>query len=129
MRTRYLLPVLTVVTAMSLSGCVNNSEAAAPSGTAGASGTADAVAVQKNDSLAASLPAKIKSAGVLNIGMANNYPPNEFKDDNGAPAGWAVDLSNAIGGVLGLKGNFDIGTFDNILPAVKAGEDDMGVSS
>ncbi|MET3920033.1 ABC transporter substrate-binding protein [Arthrobacter sp. UYEF20] len=129
MRTRYLLPVLTVITAMSLTGCVNNSEPAATAATSGASGTADAVAVKKNDSLAASLPEKIKSAGVLNVGMANNYPPNEFKDENGAPAGWAVDLTKALGDVLGLKVNFDIGTFDNILPAVKAGKDDLGVSS
>ncbi len=75
------------------------------------------------------LPEKIKTAGVLNVGMANNYPPNEFKDDNGAPAGWSVDLTNALGQVMGLKVNFDIGTFDNILPAVKAGKDDMGMSS
>lgn len=126
MRTRYLLPVLTVVTALSLSGCVDNS---APTATPGASGSPDAITVQKNDALAASLPEKIKTAGVLNVGMANNYPPNEFKDDNGAPAGWAVDLTNALGQVLGLKVNFDIGTFDNILPAVKAGKDDFGVSS
>lgn len=126
MRTRLLLPVLTVVTAMSLSGCVNNSE---PAATGAASGTADAVAVKKNDSIAALLPEKIKSAGVLNVGMANNYPPNEFKDANGAPAGWAVDLTNALGGVLGLKVNFDIGTFDNILPSVRAGKDHIGVSS
>ena len=71
----------------------------------------------------------MKTAGVLNVGMANNYPPNEFKDDNGAPAGWSVDLTNALGKVMGLKVNFDIGTFDNILPAVKAGKDDMGMSS
>ncbi|HSO90177.1 MAG TPA: ABC transporter substrate-binding protein [Arthrobacter sp.] len=85
--------------------------------------------MQKNEALAASLPEKIKAAGVLNVGMANNYPPNEFKDDNGDPAGWAVDLTNALGQVLGLEVNFDIGTFDNILPAVRAGKDDFGVSS
>jgi polar amino acid transport system substrate-binding protein len=126
MRTRLLLPVLTVVTAMSLSGCVNNSE---PAATTAPSVTAAAVAVKKNDSIAATLPEKIKSAGVLNVGMANNYPPNEFKDANGAPAGWAVDLTKALGDVLGLEVNFDIGTFDNILPSVKAGKDDLGVSS
>jgi polar amino acid transport system substrate-binding protein len=126
MRTRYLLPVLTIATALSLSGCVNNSE---PAATGSASGTADAINVQKNDSIAASLPEKMKSSGVLNVGMANNYPPNEFKDDNGEPAGWSVDLTNALGKVMGLKVNFDIGTFDNILPAVKAGKDDMGMSS
>lgn len=126
MRTRYLLPVLTIATALALSGCVDNS---APAATSGASGSADAIDVKKNDSIAAMLPEKMKSAGVLNVGMANNYPPNEFKDDNGQPAGWAVDLTNALGQVMGLEVNFDIGTFDNIIPSVKAGKDDMGVSS
>ena len=126
MRTRYALPVLTMATALALSGCVDNS---APAATGGASGTAAAIDVKKDDSIAAMLPEKIKSAGVLNVGMANNYPPNEFKDDNGQPTGWAVDLTNALGQVMGLKVNFDIGTFDNIIPAVRAGKDDMGVSS
>ncbi len=127
MRTRYLVPLVTVATALSLTGCVNNSEPAATGGSnASPSATMDS---NKNDSMAASLPEKMKSAGVLNVGMANNYPPNEFKDDNGAPAGWSVDLTNALGKVMGLKVNFDIGTFDNILPAVKAGKDDMGMSS
>lgn len=127
MRTPYLIPVLTIATALALSGCVDNSQPAA-TGAAPASGDT-AVIVQKNDAIAAMLPEKIKAAGVLNVGMANNYPPNEFKDDNGAPAGWSVDLTNALGKVMGLKVNFDIGTFDNILPAVKAGKDDMGMSS
>lgn len=127
MRTPYLIPVLTIATALALSGCVDNSQPAA-TGAAPASGD-PAVVVQKNDAIAAMLPEKIKTAGVLNVGMANNYPPNEFKDDNGAPAGWSVDLTNALGKVMGLKVNFDIGTFDNILPAVKAGKDDMGMSS
>ena len=90
MRTRYLLPVLTLSTALALSGCVDNSQ---PAATGGASGTADAVEVKKNDAIAAMLPEKMKTAGVLNVGMANNYPPNEFKDDNGNPAGWSVDLT------------------------------------
>ena len=126
MRTRYILPVLTIVTALALSGCVDNSQ---PAATGSASGSAGEVDVKKNDAVAALLPEKIKSAGVLNVGMANNYPPNEFKDDNGAPAGWSVDLTNALGKVMGVKVNFDIGTFDNILPAVRAGKDDMGMSS
>ncbi|RAX44842.1 ABC transporter substrate-binding protein [Arthrobacter sp. AQ5-06] len=125
MRNRYLIPALTAATALMLSGCVDNS---APAAADKASSSAD-TAVQKNEELAALLPEKMKSAGVLNVGMANNYPPNEFKDGNGAPAGWSVDLTNALGASLGLKVNFDIGTFDNILPSVKAGKDDMGMSS
>jgi polar amino acid transport system substrate-binding protein len=125
MRTRYIFPALAAATALMLSGCVDNSTPAAADK---ASSSPDA-AVPKNDSIAAMLPEKIKKAGVLNVGMANNYPPNEFKNADGAPAGWAVDLTNALGQVMGLKVNFDIGTFDNILPSVKAGKADMGMSS
>lgn len=124
MRTKYALPALTAAAALMLTGCVDNSEPT----TSATSGAAEQ-SVQKNDEIAAMLPEKIKNAGVLNVGMANNYPPNEFKDADGAPAGWSVDLTNALGSVLGLKVNFDIGTFDNILPAVNAGKDDMGMSS
>lgn len=126
MRAKYAIPALTAAAALMLTGCVDNS-APAPGGSASA--PTESVVVKKNDEIAASLPEKIKSAGVLNVGMANNYPPNEFKDDNGKPAGWSVDLTNALGQVMGLKVNFDIGTFDNILPAINGGKDDMGMSS
>ncbi|MDO5754465.1 ABC transporter substrate-binding protein [Arthrobacter sp.] len=126
MRAKFVIPALTAAAALMLTGCVDNS-ATAPGGSESAS--ADAVVVKKDDAIAASLPAKIKEAGVLNVGMANNYPPNEFKDANGQPAGWSVDLTNALGQVMGLKVNFDIGTFDNILPAINGGKDDMGMSS
>lgn len=125
MRAKYALPALAVVAAMTLTGCVDNSASAGGSPSASARPTT----VQKNDAIAASLPEKIKSAGVLNVGMADNYPPNEFKDANGNPAGWEVDLANALGQIMGLKVNFDIGTFDNILPTINAGKDDMGMSS
>jgi polar amino acid transport system substrate-binding protein len=127
MRRILVLPAAAALAALVLTGCVDNSASTAGGGTSSTS--AEAIVVQKNDAIASALPEKIKSAGVLNVGMANNYPPNEFKDANGQPAGWSVDLTNALGQVMGLKVNFDIGTFDNILPAIKAGKDDMGMSS
>lgn len=126
MRTRYALPVLSVVSVLMLTGCVDNS---ATTENEGPTKSEDSMVVPKNESLAKLLPEDIKSAGVLNVGMANNYPPNEFKDANGDPAGWAVDLTNALGDSLGLEVSFNIGTFDNILPSVNAGKDDMGMSS
>lgn len=127
MRTRIVIPVLTLLTAVSLSGCVDNSTTS--EATAGPSGSTDAITVNKNDAVVELLPEKLKSSGVLNVGMANNYPPNEFKDDNGDPAGWSVDLTNALGQVMGLEVKFAIGTFDNILPAINGGQNDMGMSS
>jgi len=79
---------------------VDNSTPAAPAGgsaPAGGTSAAPSTTVSKNDAIAALVPEKMKSAGVLNVGMANNYAPNEFKDDNGLPAGWSVDLTNALG--------------------------------
>lgn len=125
MRARYTFPALTAVAALTLTGCVDNSAAPADGAPSAAAGSN----VEVNEELAAQLPEELRSDGVLNVGMANNYPPNEFKDDNGDPAGWSVDLTNALGAVLGLEVNFDIGTFDNILPAVNAGKDHIGMSS
>ena len=75
MRNRYVFPALTAAAALMLTGCVDNS---APAAADKPSASMDAAA-PKNEKIAALLPAKIKSAGVLNVGMANNYPPNELR--------------------------------------------------
>jgi polar amino acid transport system substrate-binding protein len=129
MRATYTLNALTALTAgLLLTGCVDNSAAESPTGGTGST-DGEAISVEKNEELAAMLPEDIKAAGVLNVGMANNYPPNEFKNPEGDPAGWSVDLTNALGQSLGLSVNFDIGTFDNIIPSVNGGKADMGMSS
>ena len=124
MRIRYVAPVaaFAAVAALALTGCVDNSAPASSS-------SASSAGVKKDDALAAQLPAKIKSAGSLTVGMDNTYPPNEYKDDNGNPAGWEVELTNAIAAKLGLKVNFAIAKFDNIIPSVAGGKDDFGMSS
>jgi polar amino acid transport system substrate-binding protein len=126
MRIRSVAPVaaLAAVAALALSGCVDNS-------TPSSSGSATSAAfdVKKDDTLANSVPSKIKSAGQLTVGMDDTYPPNEYKDDNGNPVGWEVDFTNAIGAKLGLKINYAIAKFDNIIPSVTGGKDDFGMSS
>ncbi|KQR54940.1 ABC transporter substrate-binding protein [Leifsonia sp. Leaf336] len=121
-----MVPVaaLAAVAALALSGCVDNS-------TPSSSGSASSAAfdVKKDATLANSVPSKIKSAGTLNVGMDDTYPPNEYKDDNGNPVGWEVDFTNAIGAKLGLKINYAIAKFDNIIPSVTGGKDDFGMSS
>ena len=78
---------------------------------------------------AALLPAKIKKSGTIVVGIDATYPPNEYKDAAGKPIGWEVDLFNAVAAKLGLKTKYVVATFDNILPAVKGGKYDVGVSS
>jgi polar amino acid transport system substrate-binding protein len=125
MRTRILVPVaaLAAAAALSLTGCVDNST---PSTGSTSSATAS---VTKDSSLAGQLPQKIKDAGRLVIGMDTAYPPNEYKDDNGQPAGWEVDLANAMARKLGVKATFAVAKFDNIIPSITGGKDDFGMSS
>jgi polar amino acid transport system substrate-binding protein len=124
MRTRFVAPAaaFVAIAALALTGCVDNS---APSSGGSASSASD---VKKDDALASQLP-ELQTAGTLTVGMDDTYPPNEFKDDNGNPVGWEVEFTNAIAAKLGLKVKFAIAKFDNIIPSVAGGKDDMGMSS
>jgi len=75
------------------------------------------------------LPASVKKAGVLTVGTDTTYAPNEYLDANGKAIGWEIDLFNAIAADLGVKANFVSANFDTIIPAVKGGKYDVGLSS
>ncbi|WP_022900417.1 ABC transporter substrate-binding protein [Humibacter albus] len=127
MRIRYVLPVVAVASALLLTGCVDNSGSG--SGSDSGSSTSNAYGVKKDDSLAKTLPSDIQKAGVLKVGMDATYAPNEYKNASGKPIGWDVDLANAIGAKLGVKMNYTISKFDNIIPSITGGRYDLGVSS
>jgi len=82
-----------------------------------------------NAAAAASLPASVKSAGVITVGIDATYRPNEFKDAQGNVVGWEVDLFNGVAAKLGVKAKYVVATFDNIIPAIKGGKYDVGLSS
>jgi polar amino acid transport system substrate-binding protein len=123
MRTKYALPAIVAAAALLLTGCVDNSTST-PGGDGGDTPTVgvDAAAV-------ALLPADIKAAGKLVIGIDPTYPPNESKDDAGNPVGWDVELADAMAAKLGLKTDYQIASFDKIIPSIKGGTYDIGVSS
>lgn len=123
MRTsRTALPAALVAVALALTGCVNN-QVAAPSATTAAP------TVGKDDAAAKLLPAEIGKAGVLQLGTDSTYAPNEFKDANGKPIGWEIELADAMAAKLGLTTNYNIAKFDNILPSIIGGKYDVGLSS
>ncbi|MDJ0376371.1 ABC transporter substrate-binding protein [Cryobacterium sp. PH31-L1] len=122
MRARYIVPAFAAAAVLLLTGCVDNSTPAATTTDAAATIDADATAV-------ALLPASIKSAGVLIIGTDAAYPPNEFKDESGAPIGWGIELSDGIAAKLGLTTKYQIASFDNIIPSITGGTVDIGESS
>lgn len=72
-------------------------------------------------SIAAEVPADIKSAAPLQIATDATYAPNEFVDPTtGAISGWDIDLGHAICKVMGVVCTFNNVTFDDIIAQLKA---------
>jgi serine/threonine protein kinase len=80
-------------------------------------------------SIAATVPADIRTTGRLVIGVDVPYAPNEFKNSDGQIVGFDVDLMNAIARTLGLAPDYRETPFDGILPAVRAQKLNVGMSS
>jgi polar amino acid transport system substrate-binding protein len=123
MKIRYALPALAAVAALALTGCVSNTEG----GTTAA--TDNSGSIQADAAAVALLPADIKDSGKLVIATDAEYPPNEYKDSDGNPIGWGVNLSNAVAAKLGLEPDWRIMGFDTIIPNITGGKVNMGSSS
>jgi polar amino acid transport system substrate-binding protein len=122
MKIRYALPALAAVAVLTLAGCSNTTDEAKSDTKPTSTATVDEAAV-------ALLPASIKDSGELTIGTDAEYPPNEYKDDNGNPVGWNVELAEAVAGKLGLEPKWEILGFDSIIPRIQEGALNMGSSS
>ncbi|MET3812548.1 ABC transporter substrate-binding protein [Arthrobacter sp. UYEF3] len=88
------------------------------------------LSVTKDDALAASVPAAIRSKGTLTIGSDTTFPPAESLggSDGQTAVGYDVDLAKAIGTKLGLKVSISTADFPSILPSLGT-KYDLGVSS
>lgn len=81
-------------------------------------------------SIAAQVPASIKSNGTLTVAADATYAPNEFIGPDGhTVVGMDADLAQALGQVMGLKVNMVNATFDTIIPGIASGKYDLGMSS
>jgi ABC-type amino acid transport substrate-binding protein/predicted Ser/Thr protein kinase len=81
------------------------------------------------ESIAVTVPEEIRSTGRLVIGVNTPYPPNEFKDTSGQIVGFDVDLMNAVARTLGLAPEYRETAFEAIIPSVRAGDFNVGMSS
>ncbi|MFG1935299.1 bifunctional serine/threonine-protein kinase/transporter substrate-binding domain-containing protein [Mycobacterium sp. NPDC048908] len=79
--------------------------------------------------IAAMVPDAIKSTGRLVIGVNVPYSPNEFKDSMGQIVGFDVDLMNAVAKTLGLTPDYRETGFEAIIPSIRAGDFNVGMSS
>lgn len=62
---------------------------------------------------------------VIVVGANRAYPPYEFLDKNGAPAGYNVDLTRAIAKVMGMEVEFRFGNWSDIRAGLASGEIDI----
>ena len=123
LRSRLLVPAVVVAaTSLLLSGCASNSERV------GQPTTSVTASVSKNNSLSALIPANVKAAGKLIVGVNVPYSPNEFVQ-GGKVVGFDVDLMDATARVLGLTTEYRQAAFEKIIPSVQAATYDVGMSS
>ena len=78
------------------------------------------------------LPGKVRAEGeehhverVIIVGANRAYPPYEFLDKNGAPAGYNVDLTRAIAKVMGMEVEFRFGNWSDVRAGLASGEIDI----
>ena len=138
---------------LTLTGCTDNSastasaSAAAPSAAASSAAPASAAPSAAaseapmaseapattpggpNAAAIALLPADVAESGMLVVGTNLTYAPDEFKDPDGAPTGWGIELVQALAATLGLEADLRDAQFDNIIPGVKGGKYDLGWAS
>ncbi|MEV0272891.1 ABC transporter substrate-binding protein [Hamadaea sp. NPDC050747] len=86
--------------------------------------------VTADASLAAKVPAAIKSDGKIIVGTEATYAPAEFLDADGKTViGFDIDLFKAVAARLGLTAEFQQSTFGAIIPGVGTGKYEAGVSA
>jgi polar amino acid transport system substrate-binding protein len=118
--------VLSGVLVLAAAGCGSNSlEGSTPSSSSSATSSAPA----SGPDLSGSLPAKIKSAGKIVVGVDATYRPNEFLQGGKTVVGMDVDLFNAVAQKFGVTVDWQPAGFDTIITGVQSGKYDVGVSS
>ncbi|MEZ3177786.1 ABC transporter substrate-binding protein [Streptomyces pimonensis] len=110
---------IAVAGALLLTGCGDQTDKGSDSSTADSS-TAP---------LADRLPADIRKAGVIKVGSDIAYAPVEFKDGSGKTVGIDPDLADAMGKQLGVKFEFENGTFDTLLGGLRSNRYDIAMSA
>lgn len=111
-------------------------EAAAATGTTGTAAGgpqpgATPVSDWKPGAYAKSIPApsKLVKSGMFTVGSDASYPPQEYIDPSGKPVGMDIDVADEIASRLGLQLNVVNFKFDNLIPALSAGQFDVIISA
>ena len=120
---------LAVVLAGCGAGGSGSGSSAAPT-SAGAAASSALPTPTKDDALAAKVPQSVAADGKLVFGTDPSYPPNEFTGPDGTTIiGMDVDLGTAVGQKLGLTVEFQNSAFPGIIPGLRRGKYELGMSS
>jgi polar amino acid transport system substrate-binding protein len=120
---RFGIPALTVLV---LAGCGSSSSGTSSTATT----TTTTTSSSANATIAAQVPAAIKSKGKLVVATEAQYAPNEFLASDGHTIiGMDADMMKALGEVMGLKVEMVNANFEAIIPGLAAGRYDVGASS
>ncbi|MCW5250539.1 ABC transporter substrate-binding protein [Streptomyces sp. SHP 1-2] len=111
---------LAVAGALLVTGCGDQTK----SEDSGDSGTKESGAP-----LADKLPQAIRDKGVIKVGSDIAYAPVEFKDGSGKTVGIDPDLADALGKQLGVRFEFQNGTFDTLIGGLAAKRYDIAMSA
>ncbi|MBF4606793.1 ABC transporter substrate-binding protein [Curtobacterium sp. VKM Ac-1393] len=140
-RTRAGALVLATGVVVALAGCATSATAGAGAGsgsvTIGAASNGAAtetkVTVKEDTALHDALPADVKQAGTLTIGIGAlpaGFPPLAFTgDDQKTLTGSEPDLGRLVAAKLGLEADVQNATWDNLFVGIDSGKYDAGFSN
>jgi polar amino acid transport system substrate-binding protein len=123
---RYALAIVLAAVAVALvaAGCGGSSSSS------GSPSPGTSTETGGTSTIAAEVPAAIRSKGTLVVAADATYAPNEFVGTDGKTIeGMDPDLADALGQLLGLKVKVVNASFDTIIPGLESGKYDLGISS
>lgn len=131
--------VLVAVAALGLLAACGGSGSEAPSGTTTIGALSNGAAKETTlsvpvvEQIRAELPAQIRDAGVLNVGLgqlpAGAPPLGYVGTDDQTLTGSEPDLARLVGAVLGLKVELNNATWENMFVGIDSGRTDVGFSN
>jgi len=119
---------LSGVLVLAATGCGSNSLSGGGSTSAPATSAPSSAPGSSGPDLSGSLPAKIKAAGKISVGIDTTYPPNEFLQGTQA-VGMDVDIFNAVAAKFGVTAEYHSAAFPTIITGVQGGKYDVAISS
>lgn len=121
--TRNLFLIILAFALIILSACGSNN---ASTGTENQSSSSNGTASTGSEDKSLE---RVKSAGVINVGIEGAYPPFNYYNDKNELVGFDVDIANAIAEKLGVKVNFVVTPWDSIIAGLLSEKYDIIISS